>query len=76
MLRTDLSHLFVVRPMQSVFVFLLSLLLLLLLNSLRSQILLEFTLLYSVLVFSVLKSNLSFFLQISELVGVLEHQMH
>jgi hypothetical protein len=62
--------------MKCIFIFLLPLLLFLLLNTLRSEILLELTFLYSVLVFSILKGDLGLLLEVGELISVLEHKVH
>jgi hypothetical protein len=76
MVTANSGHLLVVRPMQSVLVFLLSLFLLLLLNTLSSEVLLELTFLNSVFVFSILERDLGLLLEVGELISVLEHEMH
>jgi len=60
---------------ESVQVLLMPLLLLLVADPDRSQILLEFSLVDSIFVLNVLKGDLSLFLQLSELIKILEDQM-
>lgn len=62
--------------MESIFVLLLPLFLFLLLDTLCSQVLLKLTFVDTMLVFCVFESDLGLFLQIGELVSVLEHQVH
>ena len=61
--------------MESIFVFSVSALLLLLLNDEGANVLLELTFVNTMLVFGVLELDLSFFLKLGLLVDVLEHQV-
>mmetsp|Transcript_30056 Transcript_30056/g.40705 ORF Transcript_30056/g.40705 Transcript_30056/m.40705 type:complete len:246 (-) Transcript_30056:22-759(-) len=69
----DRSHFLVLIFSQGVQVLLLSHFLLLLLDFKRSQILLKFTLIDTMLVFSIFQSNLSILLELSQLIQILEH---
>ena len=74
-LLSDLSLFGRVGLVESVSVFSVSCLLLLLLDDKGANILLELTFLNAVLIFGILELNLSFFLQLSLLVNILEHQV-
>lgn len=76
MVVSDGCHLAVVSLMKRIFILLLTLFLLFLSHFQWSQVLFELSFLDSMLIFRVLESNLCLFLQISELVSVLEHQVH
>lgn len=73
---SDGTHLFVVSLVECINIFLLTRLLLFLLDFECSEILLKLAFLDSVFILRVLKCDLSLLLEVGELISVLEHQMH